>query len=154
MDTAGHRMFPPRIDRSAVNPIDTHARPTRARRSAHSVKLPLILAPVLLPVVVLVLGVLAIGSAHADPGPLLGPGLPSSSASPLMQSLVEPARITPQLTQDEAALAVQQQTGGRVLSTVPGYRGDATGYEVRVLVDGKRVRTVFVDGQGNLYGAD
>lgn len=135
-----------------MNPIDTHARPTRARRSAHSVKLPLILAPVL--VLMLVWGAVAIGPAHADPGPLLGPGLPSSSASPLMQSLVEPARIAPQLTQDEAALAVQQQTGGRVLSTVPGYRGDATGYEVRVLVDGKRVRTVFVDGQGNLYGAD
>ena len=137
-----------------MNPIDTHARPTRARRSAHSVKLPLILAPVLVLVLMLVWGAVAIGPAHADPGPLLGPGLPSSSASPLMQSLVEPARIAPQLTQDEAALAVQQQTGGRVLSTVPGYRGGATGYEVRVLVDGKRVRTVFVDGQGNLYGAD
>lgn len=114
-------------------------------------KRPLILAPVLVPVL---LGALAIGPAHADPAPLLGPGLPSSSASPLMQSLVEPARSAPQLTQDEAALAVQQQTGGRVLSTVPGYRGGATGYEVRVLVDGKRVRTVFVDRQGNLYGAD
>lgn len=100
------------------------------------------------------LGLFALSSAHGDPASLFGAELPAPAGSPLMQSLVEPGRVAPRLTQDQAALAVQQETGGRVLSTVPGYRGGASGYEVRVLVDGKRVRTIFVDGQGNLYGAD
>lgn len=148
MDTAGQRMFQSRVDRSAVNPTEPHAGPTHTRRLARSVIRLSILAS--LPA----LWLSSIHTAHADPGPLLLPGLQSSTTSPLMQSLVEPSRSAPRLTQDEAALAVQQQTGGRVLSTVPGYRQGANGYEVRVLVDGKRVRTVFVDGQGNLYGAD
>jgi len=64
----------------------------------------------------------------------------------------EPQHITrpPGVSMEQAASMVQRQTGGRVLSAAPAERGGAQGYEVRVLVDGKRVKKVFVDGQGNI----
>ena len=62
------------------------------------------------------------------------------------QSLVQPAGVS----REDAAGVVQRQTGGRVLSTTPAQRGGANGYDVRVLVDGKRVKDVFVDDRGNV----
>jgi hypothetical protein len=76
---------------------------------------------------------------------------PAWSAPPIEpQTLVRP----PGISQEQAAGMVARQTGGRVLSTTPAERGGAQGYEVRVLVDGKRVKKVFVDGQGNIRGGD
>lgn len=67
---------------------------------------------------------------------------------PEPQSLVRPSGIS----MEQAAGMVQRETGGRVLSTTPVQRGGASGYEVRVLVDGKRVKNVFVDARGNIRG--
>ena len=61
--------------------------------------------------------------------------------------LVEP----PGISLEQATNIVRRQTGGRVLSAAPAGR---RGYEVRVLVDGKRVKTVFVDSRGNLRSRD
>lgn len=66
------------------------------------------------------------------------------------QSLVRP----PGITMEQAARMVQNHTGGRVLSATPVDRGGQRGYEVRVLVDGKRVKNVFVDGDGRIRSRD
>lgn len=65
-------------------------------------------------------------------------------------TLVEP----PGISLEQATNIVRRQTGGRVLSAAPAGRGGNRGYEVRVLVDGKRVTTVFVDSRGNLRSRD
>jgi hypothetical protein len=75
---------------------------------------------------------------------------------PEPQSLVQPRQTEPTgISREQAAGMVQRSTGGRVLSTTPVQRGGGTaGYEVRVLVDGKRVKNVFVDERGNIRGQD
>jgi len=77
-------------------------------------------------------------------------GMPPAESQSFVQphSLVQPPGISP----EQAAGVVHRQTGGRVLSTTPVQRGGANGYDVRVLVDGKRVKNVFVDQQGNVRG--
>ncbi len=65
----------------------------------------------------------------ADPG-----GQPRSAAKRAGVSL------------DQASDIVRSKTGGRVLSATPSDKG----YEVRVLVDGKRVKKLFVDSKGNV----
>ncbi len=40
--------------------------------------------------------------------------------------------------------------GGRVLSAAPAKRGEKRGYEVRMLLDGKKVKKVFIDNQGRV----
>jgi len=57
----------------------------------------------------------------------------------------------PSLTAAEAAAKVRREHGGRVLSVNPARRGDALGYRVRVLIDGGRVKTLYV-GSGLLSG--
>jgi len=71
---------------------------------------------------------------------------------PEPQNLVQPPAQAG-VSREQAAGMVQRQTGGRVLSTTPAQRG-AGGYDVRVLVDGKRVKNVFVDERGNIRGTD
>lgn len=51
---------------------------------------------------------------------------------------------------EQATNIVRRRTGGRVLSATPSDRGRQRGFEVRVLVGGKRVKKVFVDAKGNL----
>jgi uncharacterized membrane protein YkoI len=46
---------------------------------------------------------------------------------------------------EQAADKVRRETGGRVLSASPTEKGGKRGYDVRVLLDGKRVKKVFVD---------
>ena len=41
-------------------------------------------------------------------------------------------------------------TGGRVLSATPVTKGGERGYNVRVLVDGKRVKQYYVDAEGRM----
>jgi len=61
--------------------------------------------------------------------------------------------LAPQsLSLDQAADKVRRTYGGRVLSITPVDRADSDGYEVRVLVEGGRVKTVFVDERGRLSG--
>lgn len=51
---------------------------------------------------------------------------------------------------EQAADKVRRQTGGRVLSASPDERGGRRGYNVRVLVDGKRVKQYYVDADGRV----
>lgn len=68
------------------------------------------------------------------------------------QRLVEP--VAPGITHEQAVGLVRRQIGGQVLSSSPVQRGGASGYEVRVLIDGKRVRNVFVDERGRIRSRD
>lgn len=56
----------------------------------------------------------------------------------------------PGITLEQAANKVRRETGGRVLSASPTEQGGRRGYQVRVLVDGKRVKSYFVDGNGRI----
>ncbi len=51
---------------------------------------------------------------------------------------------------EEATNIVRGKFGGRVLSAVPARRGDKRGFDVRMLLDGKKVKKVFIDGQGRV----
>jgi hypothetical protein len=54
----------------------------------------------------------------------------------------------PSLSAAQAAASVRsEQGGGRVLSVSPASRGGLSGYRVRILVDGGRVKTIFVGEQ-------
>ena len=59
------------------------------------------------------------------------------------QQLVSP----PAITLEQAADKVRRETGGRVLSAAPTKKAGKRGYDVRVLLDGKRVKKVFVDAR-------
>ena len=54
------------------------------------------------------------------------------------------------ITLEQAADAVRRHTGGRVLSAEPVTKGGQRGYNVRVLVDGKRVKQYYVDAEGRM----
>ena len=58
------------------------------------------------------------------------------------------------ISSGEAAERVRALYGGRVISVSPANRGGAQGYTVRVLVDGGRVKTVFVDSRGSVRSSD
>jgi len=64
------------------------------------------------------------------------------------QNLVRP----PGISVERCANIVRRETGGRVLSASPAERGGQRGCEVRVLVDGKRVKSLFVDREGRVRG--
>lgn len=51
------------------------------------------------------------------------------------------------ITLEQAADKVRRETGGRVLSATPSEQGGRRGYDIRVLLDGKRVKKVFVDAK-------
>jgi hypothetical protein len=73
-----------------------------------------------------------------------------------VQEQLEPNTLVrpPGISLEQAANEVRRQTGGRVLSASPSERGGQRGYEVRVLVEGKRVKSYFVDGQGRIRSRD
>jgi len=49
---------------------------------------------------------------------------------------------------EQAAAMVRRETGGRVLSAKPVKNNGERGYNVRVLIDGKRVKQYYVDSDG------
>ncbi len=51
---------------------------------------------------------------------------------------------------EQAAATVRRETGGRVLSANPVNKGGQRGFNVRVLIDGKRVKQYYVDSQGRM----
>jgi uncharacterized membrane protein YkoI len=53
---------------------------------------------------------------------------------------------------EEATEIVRRAYGGRVLSASPASKNGKKGYQVRVLLDGGRVKTVFVDSSGSVRG--
>ena len=76
-----------------------------------------------------------------------------ASAAPDWRSdALEPNTLVrpPGISVERCANIVRRETGGRVLSATPVDRGGRRGCEVRVLVDGKRVRSLFVDSQGRI----
>ncbi len=56
----------------------------------------------------------------------------------------------PGISIETATNIVRGMFGGRVLSAIPAQRGEKRGYEVRMLLDGKRVKKVFIDNQGRV----
>lgn len=74
-----------------------------------------------------------------------------------VQQPLEPNSLVnkpPGISLEQAANMVRRETGGRVLSASPSERGGRRGYEIRVLVDGKRVKSYFVDGDGRVRSRD
>ncbi|MEM1229969.1 MAG: hypothetical protein AAGI15_05480 [Pseudomonadota bacterium] len=51
---------------------------------------------------------------------------------------------------ERAARIARRETGGRVLSTTRVRRNGAPGVEVRLLINGSRVTTLFVDNEGDV----
>ena len=51
---------------------------------------------------------------------------------------------------EQAAAMVRRETGGRVLSANPTKNNGQRGYNIRVLVDGKRIKQYYVDAQGRM----
>ncbi|MEZ5551646.1 MAG: hypothetical protein R3E82_12205 [Pseudomonadales bacterium] len=51
---------------------------------------------------------------------------------------------------EQAADMVRRETGGRVLSASPVNKGGQRGYNIRVLVDEKRVKNYYVDSEGRV----
>lgn len=60
------------------------------------------------------------------------------------KSVAQSAPPQPTMSAAQAAALVRRQHGGRVLSVNSSRSGDTLGYKVRVLVDGGRVKTVYV----------
>ena len=51
---------------------------------------------------------------------------------------------------EQAAAMVRRETGGRVLSANPVKNNGQRGYNIRVLIDGKRVKQYYVDADGRI----
>ena len=77
------------------------------------------------------------------------PAIAGAAPGDVFENAMEPTRFAPPpgISMEQAADMVRRDTGGRVLSATPTQRGDRRGYEIRVLLDGKRVKKVFVDSQ-------
>jgi len=96
------------------------------------------------------LGVLLLTILAMAPDAIGAPDWRRGVQEQLENQLVRPSGIT----LEQAANKVRRQTGGRVLSASPSERGDREGYEIRVLLEGKRVKSYFVDGQGRISSRD
>lgn len=86
-----------------------------------------------------------------------GPAAAAPDWRRAMQEQLEPHSLVenlPGISLEQAANKVRRETGGRVLSASPIDRGGQRGYEIRVLLDGKRVKSYFVDGQGRIRPRD
>ena len=94
---------------------------------------------------------LASQSALADG--LEGGYLPAALVTQMVAQQVQPnhyAAPVGGITLEQAADKVRRKTGGRVLSATPVEKGGRRGYNVRVLVDGKRVKQYYVDSEGRM----
>ncbi len=76
----------------------------------------------------------------------------SFPAGTLAQQQAQPSYYTkpPGVSLEQAADMVRRQTGGRVLSATPVNNSGRRGYNVRVLLDGKRVKQYYVDADGRM----
>ena len=63
-----------------------------------------------------------------------------------------PVAFAKGISLEEATNIVRRAYGGRVLSATPATQNGKRGYKVRVLLDGGRVKTVFVDSNGSVSG--
>lgn len=81
---------------------------------------------------------------------LIGPGFTGAA---LAGQQGQPQHYAPPvggISLEQAADKVRRETGGRVLSASPDEKGGRRGYNVRVLVDGKRVKQYYVDADGRV----
>lgn len=73
------------------------------------------------------------------------------SLMPVAGAVAAPVPITlaaaGQISLDEAVRQVKAATGGRVVSSGPAKRRGRSGYRIRVVVEGGRVMTYFVDAE-------
>jgi uncharacterized membrane protein YkoI len=80
--------------------------------------------------------------------------LPLAAVAPsaAAQQQAEPNYYTKQhgISTEQAANIARRKTGGRVLSITPASKGGQRGYNVRVLIDGKRVKQYYVDSDGRI----
>ena len=80
--------------------------------------------------------------------------LPLAAVAPIAaaQQQAEPNYYTKQhgISTEQAAHIARRKTGGRVLSITPASKGGQRGYNVRVLIDGKRVKQYYVDSDGRI----
>ena len=51
---------------------------------------------------------------------------------------------------EQAADKIRRKTGGRILSATPVSKNGQRGYNIRVLVDEKRVKQYYVDAEGRV----
>ncbi|MEM1432446.1 MAG: hypothetical protein AAGG11_00145 [Pseudomonadota bacterium] len=94
----------------------------------------------------IVLTVLGFGSAV----PLAAQPAPADQLLPNRLMPTEaPSRA---MTVEEATRLVRKRTGGRVLAAEPTFRRGTPGVSVRVLIEGARVVTLFVDDEGRIRG--
>lgn len=91
-----------------------------------------------------VLLVLSMG-AQASAGPASGKQLQEISRPGAGNALVHRG-----ISLRQATAIARRDVGGRVLSANERYRSGGVEYRVRLLVDGERVVTVTVDGEGRL----
>ncbi len=70
---------------------------------------------------------------------------------PMADAAAVPDHVTlvaaAQISLDEAVRRVKGATGGRVVSAAPAKQGGRSGYRIRVVVEGGRVKTFFVDAE-------
>ena len=78
--------------------------------------------------------------------PLFAPAMTHAGQQAKPQYYSEPVGIS----LEQAADKVRRKTGGRVLSANPVTKGGQRGYNIRVLVDGKRVKQYYVDSEGRI----
>ena len=101
---------------------------------------------------------LVLATSLASQGALAADGreaglLPAALVTQMVAQQVQPnhyAAPVGGITLEQAADKVRRKTGGRVLSATPVEKGGRRGYNVRVLVDGKRVKQYYVDSEGRM----
>lgn len=82
-------------------------------------------------------------------GLLASPGIPAAGD---VQWASKVLAAKSAISLEEATEIVRRAYGGRVLSASPTSKNGKKGYQVRVLLDGGRVKTVFVDSNGSVRG--
>ena len=87
----------------------------------------------------------------AAAGALTAPGAATAAGTDFFDKVDQPAQFAAPaaISLEQAADKVRRETGGRVLSATPSEQAGKRGYSVRVLLDGKRVKKVFVDAQAS-----
>lgn len=71
--------------------------------------------------------------------------LPGMASPPFSNQPLQVAEKSAQLSMDQAAAKVREQTGGRILSARTETKGGRTSYRIKVLLPSGHVRIVRVD---------
>ena len=95
--------------------------------------------------------VLVLSGSLAAAGALTAASTATAAGADFFDKIDQPAQFAAPaaISLEQAADKVRRDTGGRVLSATPTEQAGKRGYSVRVLLDGKRVKKVFVDAQAS-----